>query len=108
MSDGKGIGKQSRDTSSEDALVARPGFTDPLLEAREGVTDTEIDALRQGLPHLTGPVSLQDSRSDKQSEGTDTTETHICGKHFFWNFFEFFKFFFPLHIIFFLNFFEFF
>ena len=48
MSGGKGRGKQSRDTASEDALVARPGATYPLLAAREGVTDAQIDALRQG------------------------------------------------------------
>jgi hypothetical protein len=64
MSGGKGRGKQSRDTASEDALVARQGTTYPLLAAREGVTDAQIDALRQGLPHLGG----------KQSEGTGTTE----------------------------------
>ena len=74
MSGGKGRGKQSRDTASEDALVARPGVTDPLLAAREGATDAQIDALRQGLPHLTDPASLQDSRAGKQPEGTGTTE----------------------------------
>ena len=36
MSGGKGRGKQSRDTASEDALVARPGATYPLLATREG------------------------------------------------------------------------
>ena len=71
MSGGKGRGKQSQDTASEDALVARPGATDPLLAAREGATDAQIaHALRQGLPHLTDPASLQDS---KQPEGTGTT-----------------------------------
>ena len=74
MSGGKGRGKQSRDTASEDALVARPGATYPLLAAREGATDAQIDALRQGLPHLTDAASLQDSRAGKPPEGTDTTE----------------------------------
>ena len=81
MSGGKGRGKQSRDTAPEDALVARPGGTDPLLAARKGVTDAQIaatarppEALRQGLPHLTDPASLQDSRAGKQPEGTGTTE----------------------------------
>jgi hypothetical protein len=74
MSGGKGRGKQSRDTASDDALVARPRATDPLLAAREGATDAQIDALRQGLPHLTDPASLQDSRAGKQPEGTGTTE----------------------------------
>jgi hypothetical protein len=69
MSDGKVRGKQSRDTSSEDTLLGRPGTTDPLLETREGATDAQIDALRQGLPHLADP-SLQDSRVGKQSEET--------------------------------------
>jgi hypothetical protein len=75
MSGGKGRGKQSRDTASEDALVARPGATDRLLAAREGATDAQIAlALRQGLPHLTDPASLQDSRDGKQPEGTGTTK----------------------------------
>ena len=69
MSGGKGRGQQSRDTS-EDALVARPGAADPLLAAREGATDAQIaHALRQGLPHLTDPASLQDSRDGKQPQG---------------------------------------
>jgi hypothetical protein len=75
MSGGKGRGKQSRDTASEDALVARPGATDRLLAAREGATDAQIAfALRQGLPHLTDLASLEDSRDGKQPEGTGTTE----------------------------------
>ena len=74
MSGGKGRGKQSRDTASEYALVARLGATYPLLAAREGATDAQIDALRQRLPHLTDAASLQDSRAGKPPEGTDTTE----------------------------------
>ena len=75
MSGGKGRGKQSRDTASDDALVAGPGPTDLLLAAREGATDAQIaDALRQGLSNRTDPASLQDSRADKQPEGTGTTE----------------------------------
>jgi hypothetical protein len=78
MSGGKGRGKQSRDTASEDALVARPGATGRLLAAGEGSTDAQIVfallALRQGLPHLTDLASLQDSRDGKQPEGTGTTE----------------------------------
>ena len=75
MSGGKGRGKQSRDTASEDALVARPGATGRLLAAREGATDAQIAfALRQGLPHLTDLASLQDSRDGKQPEGTGATE----------------------------------
>jgi hypothetical protein len=75
MSGGKGRGKQSRDEAAKDTLVARPGSTDPLLTTRKGTTNSQItDALRQGLPHLTDPVSLQDSRAGKQPEGTGTTE----------------------------------
>jgi hypothetical protein len=61
MSDGKDRGKQSRDT-----------VTDPLLAAREGTTDAQIDDLRQGLPHLTDPSSLQDQRFGKQPQGIGT------------------------------------
>ena len=66
MSVGKDRGNQSRDTASEDALVARS----------KGATDAQISdtRLRQGLPHLTDPASLQDSRADKQPEGTGTAE----------------------------------
>ena len=75
MSCGKGRGKQPRDTAAEDAVVARPGATDPLLAAREGPTDAQIaDALRQGLPHLTDPASLQDSRAGKPPKEAGTTE----------------------------------
>jgi hypothetical protein len=38
MSEGKGRGKKSRDTTPEDALVAGSGVTDPLLAAREEAT----------------------------------------------------------------------
>jgi Ran GTPase-activating protein (RanGAP) involved in mRNA processing and transport len=55
--------------ASEDALVARP--TDPLLAAREEATDAQIDALRQGLPHLTDPASLHDQSFGKQPQGID-------------------------------------
>jgi hypothetical protein len=55
----KGRGKQSRDTASEDAQVARPGPTDPLLATREGATDAQIYALREGLPHLTEHGSME-------------------------------------------------
>ena len=45
------------------------------MEARQGVTDAQIAyELRQGLPHLTDSVSLQDSRAGKLAEGTGTTE----------------------------------
>jgi hypothetical protein len=45
------------------------------MVARQGATDAQIaDALRQGLPHLTDLVSLQDSRAGKQAEGTGTVE----------------------------------
>ena len=42
MSGQQGRGKQSRDGAAEDAVVAKPGATDPLLAAMEGVTDAQI------------------------------------------------------------------
>jgi hypothetical protein len=64
MSGGKGRGKQSQDRAAED----------PLLVARPATDVQSADALRQGIPHLTDPSSLQDSRGGKQPEGTGTTE----------------------------------
>lgn len=47
-----------------------------LIAARQGVTDEQIcDVLLQGVPHLTDPASLQDSRAGKKQEDTDTTES---------------------------------
>ena len=94
MSSGEGRGKQSRDTASDDALVARPGSTDlrqgltarprygkasaGATDLRQGLTARprygKASALRQGLPHLADPASCQDSRAGKQPEGTGTTE----------------------------------
>ena len=37
QSDDKVRGNQSRDTTTDDVLVVRPGVTDPLLTSREGV-----------------------------------------------------------------------
>ena len=71
MSDGKGSGKQSRDTGAEDALLRRAaadagaspltqGGNTPLFD--DGKGDPQINgSLREGLPHLTDPASLQDS-----------------------------------------------
>ena len=82
MSGGKVRVNQSRDTT-EDAVLQLQAIHHThteatclfLMSVTEGVTDAQITAaLRQGLPHLTNPVSLQDSRAGKQSEGTDTTE----------------------------------
>jgi hypothetical protein len=45
------------------------------MAVREGATDAQIaDALRQGLPHLADPASLQDRRAGKEPEGTGTSE----------------------------------
>ena len=45
------------------------------MAVREGATDAQIaHALRQGLPHLTDPASLQDRRACKEPEGTGTSE----------------------------------
>jgi len=40
-----------------------------LMAARQGATDSQIDALRLGLPHLTDPASLQDQSFGKQPQG---------------------------------------
>jgi hypothetical protein len=41
-----------------------------LMAASQGATDAQIaDALRQGLPHLTDPASLQDQSFGKQPQG---------------------------------------
>jgi hypothetical protein len=41
-----------------------------LMAASQGSTDAQIaDALRQGLPHLTDPASLQDQSFGKQTQG---------------------------------------
>jgi hypothetical protein len=41
-----------------------------LMAASQGATDAQIaDALRQGVPHLTDPASLQDQSFGKQPEG---------------------------------------
>ena len=41
-----------------------------LMEASQGATDAQIaHALRQGLPHLTDPGSLQDQSFGKQPQG---------------------------------------
>jgi Ran GTPase-activating protein (RanGAP) involved in mRNA processing and transport len=83
MSGGKARGKQRRDTAAEDALLQLQALHDThreatrlfLMAARQGATDAQIaHALRQGLPHLTDPASLQDSRAGKQPEGTGTAE----------------------------------
>ena len=83
MSGGKASGKQRRDTAAEDALLQLQALHDThreatrlfLMAARQGATDAQIaHALRQGLPHLTDPASLEDSRAGKQAEGTGRTE----------------------------------
>jgi hypothetical protein len=50
------------------------------MAVREGATDAQIaHALRQGLPHLTAPASLQDRRAGTKPEGAGTSEK---GKQF--------------------------
>jgi hypothetical protein len=45
------------------------------MAVRQGATDAQVaDALRQGLPHLTDPASLQDRRANKQPEITGAKE----------------------------------
>jgi hypothetical protein len=76
-------GKERLDTAAEGALLQLQALHHThreatrlfLMVARQGATDAQIaDALRQGLPHLTDLVSLQDSRAGKQAEGTGTVE----------------------------------
>ena len=86
MSGWKARGKQrlfDGDTAAEDALLQLQALhhshreaTRPFLMAvRQGATDAQISyALRQGLPHLIDPASLQDRRANKQPEGTGATE----------------------------------
>jgi hypothetical protein len=51
--------------------VTRPGAADPLLAAREGVTETHVYDLSQHLPYLTDPDSLQDQSFGQQPQGID-------------------------------------
>ena len=85
MSGGKAKAKQPRDTAAEDASALlelqalhhthREATRLFLMAVRQGATDAQIaDALRQGLPHLTDPASLQDNRAGKKPEGAGTTE----------------------------------
>jgi hypothetical protein len=83
MSGGKARGKQPRDTAAKDALLQLQALHHShreatrlfLMAVREGATDAQIaHALRQGLPHLTDPASLQDRRAGKEPEGTGTSE----------------------------------
>ncbi len=83
MSGGKARGKQPRDTAAKDALLQLQALHQShreatrlfLMAVREGATDAQIaDALRQGLPHLTDPASLQGRRAGKEPEGTGTSE----------------------------------
>ena len=72
------------ETAAEDALLQLQALHHShreatrlfLMAVREGATDAQIaHALRQGLPHLTDPASLQDSSAGKEPEGTGTLET---------------------------------
>jgi hypothetical protein len=84
MAGGKARGKQPRATAAKDALLQLQALHHShreatrlfLLAVREGATDAQIaHALRQGLPHLTDPASLQDRRAaGKEPEGTGTSE----------------------------------
>ncbi len=80
---GKSRAKKPLDTAAEDALLQlqalytthREATRLLLMAVMEGATDAQIAiALRQGLPHLADPASLQDRRAGKEPEGTGTTE----------------------------------
>jgi hypothetical protein len=75
MSGGKASGsKQHEDAAADAALLAlllthREATLLFAMAARRGATDSQIaDALRQGLPHLSGPDYLQDTSAGQQSE----------------------------------------
>jgi hypothetical protein len=78
------MGKQPRDAAEHallqlQALHHSPltqGGTAPLFDGGKGGGHRRADShvLRQGLPHLTDPASLQDRRAGEQPEGTGTTE----------------------------------
>jgi hypothetical protein len=53
------------------------------MAARQGATDAQIafDALRQGLPHLTDPASLQGKSVGKEAEGTGIQTKHAKKYH---------------------------
>ena len=75
MSGGKASGsKQHEDTAADAALLAlllthREATLLFAMAARRGATDSQIaDALRQGLPHISGPDYLHDKRAGQQSE----------------------------------------
>jgi hypothetical protein len=86
MSGGKACGKQAAQYAGkqpdEGSVVTRRDTTAPDIEEhpsgrtrRKSMRLKELaDALRQGLPHLSDPASLQGSRAGKQPEGTGTTE----------------------------------
>ena len=82
MSGGKARGKQPCDTAVEDALLQLQALHQThreatrlfLMAARQGATDEQIaDALRQGLPHLTDPASLQGIEVEGMEKGKQPT-----------------------------------
>ena len=64
----------TRDTMSLDEHDLSPNLEQ--VEAWEEPIDTQIDALRQGLLHLTDPASLQDSRAGKPPHDTVSSDAH--------------------------------
>ena len=77
MSGGKASGSKQHeheDTAADAALLAlhlthREATLLFAMAARRGATDSQIaDALRQGLPHLSGPDYLQDTRAGQEPE----------------------------------------
>ncbi len=67
-------GQQHEDAAADAALLAlllthREATLLFAMAARRGATDSQIaDALRQGLPHLSGPDYLQDTRAGQEPE----------------------------------------
>jgi hypothetical protein len=81
MSGCKASSKQRRETGSRRRAAAAAGASPhaqggnaPLFDDGKAGGQRRADALRQGLPHLTDPASLQGKNAGKQAEGTGTTE----------------------------------
>ena len=87
---GKARGKPRRDTAAQDELLPLQALHHTHREAtllfamaaRRGATDSQIaDALRQGLPHLSGPDYLQDTSAGQQLEEKTDKDKGKQGAH---------------------------
>ena len=69
-----GHGSRRRAAAAAGASPHAQGGNAPLFDDGKAGGQRRADALRQGLPHLTDPASLQGKNAGKQAEGTGTTE----------------------------------